>query len=385
MAEQDGTFSQQQGSAFRVVLIYAVFAALWILLSDKAVETMFADPEQIVRASMVKGWLFVAVTTLLLYVLVKGQLNLLYQSKEKLRSIVRVAPTGIGMVVNRVFTEVNQRLEEITGYSREELIGQSARMLYPSDADYEQVGREKYRQIAEHGTGTVETRFQRKDGTIIDVLLSSTPVDPANLTRGVTFTALDITQRKQAEAGLTQLNADLSATLQAIPDLLFEVDDTGCYIKISATAHKLLAAPVEQLLGHTVQEMLPSDAAQTVMDALANAALVGADYGRTISLPLAAGLHTFELSIARKKGDSGQHLHFIVLSRDITARKVAEEELRQRNEELERFNRVTVGRELDMIELKKQVNALARELGREPPFALSFLEPVAAGEASHEA
>jgi PAS domain S-box-containing protein len=57
---------------------------------------------------------------------------------------------------------------------------------------------------------------------------------------------------------------------------------------------------------------------------------------------------------------------------DITARKQAELELRRRNEELERFDRAAVGRELEMIRLKRQVNELARELGREAPFNLSF-------------
>ncbi len=66
---------------------------------------------------------------------------------------------------------------------------------------------------------------------------------------------------------------------------------------------------------------------------------------------------------------------------DITARKAAEEELlsyteelHNRNVELERFNRASVGRELDMIELKQRVNALSKELGRAPPYELAFLD-----------
>ena len=62
------------------------------------------------------------------------------------------------------------------------------------------------------------------------------------------------------------------------------------------------------------------------------------------------------------------------LLRDISARKAAEEVLRRQNEELDRFNRAAVGRELDVIELKRRVNALARELGREPPYPLAFLD-----------
>ena len=84
-------------------------------------------------------------------------------------------------------------------------------MIYPSDADYEYVGREKYRQIAETGTGAVETRFRRKDGAVIDVLLSSTPIDVADLSRGVTFTVMDITARNQAKKTLQKRAEELAA------------------------------------------------------------------------------------------------------------------------------------------------------------------------------
>src|SRR5574343_605021 len=57
--------SRPARAVLRIVLIYAVFAALWILFSDTAVEIMFSDPAKLVRASMIKGWLFVAVASAL--------------------------------------------------------------------------------------------------------------------------------------------------------------------------------------------------------------------------------------------------------------------------------------------------------------------------------
>ncbi|SFM85235.1 PAS domain S-box protein [Methanolobus profundi] len=120
-------------------------------------------------------------------------------SEKRMKSIFKAAPVGIGVVSNRILTEVNSKICEMTGYEPEELIGSSSRILYPSNEEYEYVGSEKYRQIAEDGTGTVETRWEKKDGTIIDILLSSTPIDPNDLHSGVTFTALDITERKNAE------------------------------------------------------------------------------------------------------------------------------------------------------------------------------------------
>ena len=123
----------------------------------------------------------------------------LLRSEASLRSIFRVAPIGIGVVHNRVLSQVNERICDMLGYSAEEIEGRSARILYSSDEEFEFVGREKYLQIKERGTGSVETRWQRKNGDIIDVLLSSTPLDPADWSKGVTFTALDITASKQSE------------------------------------------------------------------------------------------------------------------------------------------------------------------------------------------
>ena len=59
---------------------------------------------------------------------------------------------------------------------------------------------------------------------------------------------------------------------------------------------------------------------------------------------------------------------------DITERTQAEEELAQRVEEVERFNRLSVGRELRMIELKRRANELSEQLGQKPPYDLSILE-----------
>lgn len=62
-------------AALSIVLAYACFASLWILLSDKAVALLFSDPEKITLVSTLKGWLFVAVTSLLLYVLIRRLLK----------------------------------------------------------------------------------------------------------------------------------------------------------------------------------------------------------------------------------------------------------------------------------------------------------------------
>ncbi len=148
----------------------------------------------------------------------------LRESEGLLSSIYRAAPTGIGVVSNRTLLTVNDRICEMTGYSRESLIGKSARILYPDDADFDFVGREKYRQISESGTGTVETHWQRRDGQVIDVLMSSTPINPQDLAAGVTFTALDITERKQAETELRKSHQMFLTVLEGIDATVYVAD-----------------------------------------------------------------------------------------------------------------------------------------------------------------
>jgi PAS domain S-box-containing protein/putative nucleotidyltransferase with HDIG domain len=150
--------------------------------------------------------------------LLNKSLGSVREREAKLQSIFRAAPIGIGMVVDRVIQEANPTLCQMTGYTREELLGKSARMLYPAQEDYDFVGTEKYRQISEQGLGTVETRWLRKDGVLRDVLLSSVPLDPNDLTRGVTFSALDITESKQAKDAL-QKSKDLLHESQKIARL----------------------------------------------------------------------------------------------------------------------------------------------------------------------
>ena len=146
---------------------------------------------------------------------IKAESTLKHREAE-LSSIFRAAPVGIGLTVDRIFAQVNQKMCEMVGYRSDELLGQSARMLYLSDQDFEYVGTEKYRQIRESGTGTVETRWRCKDGHIIDVLLSSAALDSDDFAKGVTFTALDITERKKSEQALLEKNVALKEVLSQI-------------------------------------------------------------------------------------------------------------------------------------------------------------------------
>ncbi|MFT3850672.1 MAG: transporter substrate-binding domain-containing protein [Propionivibrio sp.] len=149
-------------------------------------------------------------------------------------------------------------------------------------------------------------------------------------------------------AALTELSAaryvaevahsNLASTLEAIPDLLFEMDKDGRYHDLHASRLNLLARPREEVLGKTVRDVLPAEAARTALESLAAADLSGSDHGRVIELEIEGRRHWFELSVTTKTARDGQPAgdkRFLMLSRCITDRRQGEIELEQHRQHLE--------------------------------------------------
>ncbi len=150
----------------------------------------------------------------------------LKKSEATLRSVIKAAPIGLGLTVDRVISWANDQVSEISGYSPQELEGQSARMIYGDDAEFDRVGRLKYPAVERGEIGTVETRWRRKDGQMVDVLLSSMAVDPDDLSAGVVFSAIDITERKATEFTLRARARQQAAVAQLGQLALTEPDLT---------------------------------------------------------------------------------------------------------------------------------------------------------------
>jgi len=146
------------------------------------------------------------------------------ERQAKLDSIFRVAPTGIGVVVDRIMVEVNDRICEMTGYDRQEIIGRSSRFLYPTQEEYDLAGVMTERLIQEKRPGTTEVRWRRKDGSVIDIILSATPIEYDNPFAGLTFTALDITKRKKAERALSESEERYRLMAELTGKLVYDYD-----------------------------------------------------------------------------------------------------------------------------------------------------------------
>jgi PAS domain S-box-containing protein len=146
----------------------------------------------------------------------------------------------------------------------------------------------------------------------------------------------DITERKLAEREREANTSRLEAMLAAIPDLMFEVGLDGRYHACLTVRSELLIVPAEELLGRTVEEMLPAAAAGVVMQSLREAHATGLSHGHQFDLSLPVGRRWFEASVARKRVGEGEAPRFIALVRDITQRTVALQALQATRQRLEK-------------------------------------------------
>jgi diguanylate cyclase (GGDEF)-like protein/PAS domain S-box-containing protein len=132
----------------------------------------------------------------------------------------------------------------------------------------------------------------------------------------------------QALLDLRSAHANSAAILQALPDPLFEVDLDGRILDFHAPRpRRAVAAPPQEFLGKRLVELLSPQATQECLAALHEAHAAGYSAGRQVEMMLGKGLRWFELSVSRKTVGEGCAPRFVVLSRDVTQRKRAEQKI----------------------------------------------------------
>ncbi|GAB6043536.1 PAS domain-containing protein [Endothiovibrio diazotrophicus] len=312
----------------------------------------------------------------------KAAEDALRQSELRLHDIVNVSADWIWEVDTRgVYTYASESVRDLLGYSAEEIVGQTPFDLMPAE-EAERI-RNEFLAIIERREPfcDLENTNRHKDGSLRCVSTNGMPFfDEAGELIGYRGLDRDITERRQAEAALRDSEARYRTLLTHAADAVFIADPRGHYTYVNHRACELLGYRTDELLALTIADLAPPQELESTRERFTELAERG-QLRTELNLRCKDGREVpVELNAARLPDGN-----YFGACRDITERKHAEQmlrrqadELRTRNEELERFNRVTVGRELRMVELKQEVNALARELGRPPPYALEFLDPAPA-------
>lgn len=129
--------------------------------------------------------------------------------EARLSSLFKVAPVGIGILKDKSIIDANEFVFDMTGYTKDDLLGKAVWSLFESIEEYEKVLCEQNNVIANLGTYSVETVWKRKDGSPINILFNSTAIIENDINQGLMFTALDITKRKSDEAVLREREHEL--------------------------------------------------------------------------------------------------------------------------------------------------------------------------------
>ena len=170
-----------------------------------------------------------------------------------------------------------------------------------------------------------EKRLQRKSGEYIWVVVVTSPLrDQQGRVTGVVSQVEDITERRAAALALSEAHARIDAVLSAVPDLWFVLDAESRYVDVSDPNHPSLAVPWEAVRGRRFAEVLPQPLAGQ-----AESALQRARAGDQLQLieyrvdTLGGAGRDFEARVVPMR--NGPTLY---LTRDITARKQAEQQIR---------------------------------------------------------
>ena len=263
-------------AAGKLVAMYAIFSFLWILLSDKAVELLFTDTRTIVLVSMLKGWVFVAVTALLLYLLshrlfTKIQthaLNAREAQTERERAnqlLAAVIDSSSDIIFAKDLAGRYQLLSReggrAVGKAPESVLGQSDDALFPLEQAL-LVRAQDQEVVARGKQATFESTFSTAQGERVYSVTKGPLRDETGRIVGVCGISRDITERKRMEDQLRTNEANLRKLFDDNTSVMLLVDHlTGRIIDANQAAAGFYGYPREQLLQMGINQinMLPPE------------------------------------------------------------------------------------------------------------------------------
>ncbi|MCH8901479.1 MAG: PAS domain S-box protein, partial [Chloroflexi bacterium] len=251
----------------------------------------------------------------------------LRESEERYRSLYTKTPGMLHSIdASGRLVEVSDRWLEVLGYERSEVIGRkSTDFLTAESRQYaETVSLPKFWKTGR--VRDVAYQFVKKNGEIVDVLLSA--IGERDLEGNVVRTLAvldDITERKQAEAALRLQSAALESAANAI----VITDREGRITWVNPAFTRLTGYTAQEVLGQNPRILKSGEHDEQFYKQIWETILAGQVWsGEIINRRKDGGLYTEEQTITPVCDERGAISHFIAIKQDVTERKRAEEALR---------------------------------------------------------
>jgi two-component system sensor kinase FixL len=275
----------------------------------------------------------------------------------------------VSKTLDGIVTSWNAAAERMFGYTAEEMIGQPVVILATPDSAAEMprileiVGRGER---IEH----YETERRRKDGQIIPVALTISPIrDGAGRIVGASKIARDITAAKRDADELIRREALLGSILETVPDAMVVIDEHGIVQSFSAAAERMFGYTASEVCGGNVSMLMPTPHRERHDSYIARYLATGErrviGLGRVVSGRRKDGSEfPLELTIGELHWDGRQM--FTGFLRDLTERQQTQQRLQELQAELTHVSRLT--------ELGQMASALAHEVNQPLTAATNYLE-----------
>lgn len=190
----------------------------------------------------------------------------LKQDIATLESIFKSAPVGLAVVIDHKIIRANKCLCDITGYSMAELTGSDTKIVFPDEASYLEALALKSDPDVRNGSRSFETRWQTKEGRIIDIRLTYSPIDEHDFSKGLTVTVQNITTHKKNEDFL-KFQAKV---LNSINDIVRVLDLEGNIIYVNDTHNRIMNTSLHQAMdknfGRLMRESYFKDPQKDIID-----------------------------------------------------------------------------------------------------------------------
>jgi PAS domain S-box-containing protein len=290
---------------------------------------------------------------------------------SKLSEAIEQSPVTVMITgKNGTIEYVNPSFSEVTGYSAKEAIGQNPRIL-KSGNHPDSFYKDLWDTILSGKTWRGEILNRKKNGQDFweSTSISAIKNDEGDITHFVAVKQ-DITDQKRAEQAIRESEERLSTILKTTNQRFWLVDNDTNTLDVNDAMCAILGRTKEEIIGRKIHDFMDEENVEKVRrqehtrseskSSLYEVSLMRPDGKQVLCLVNASPL----------SDGGGNKIGSFGMFADISERRHMEEDLKRNVEELELFNKLAIGREIKMIQLKQEINELRGQLGQSEKYEI---------------